>query len=51
MFPAWKAEAPKGRDEMTLPRSSLRIRCTQPVAVLALLAGSTVMTWPYLFLN
>ena len=33
---------------MTMPRSS-RIRCTQAIAVLALPAGSTVKTWPYLF--
>jgi hypothetical protein len=41
----------RGRDEMTMPRSSLRIRCTQSMVVLALPAGSTVKTWPYLFLK
>jgi hypothetical protein len=41
----------RGRDEMTMPRSSLRIRCTQSMVVLTLLAGSTVKTWPYLFLK
>jgi hypothetical protein len=36
---------------MTVPRSSLRIRCTQSRVVPALLAGSTVKTWPYVFLK
>jgi hypothetical protein len=45
MFSIWKAEASRGRDEMTISRSSLRIRCTQSIVVLALLAGSTVKTW------
>src|SRR6516164_1797999 len=47
----WNAVASRRRDEMTMSRSSLRIRCTQSMVVLALLAGSTVKTWPYLFLK
>src|SRR6516165_2031374 len=47
MFPLWKAVASSGRDAMTMSRSSLRIRCTQSTVVLALLAGSTVKTWPH----
>jgi hypothetical protein len=34
-----------------MPRSSLRIRCTQSTVDLASPAGSTVKTWPYLFLK
>jgi hypothetical protein len=51
MFSTWKAVASRGRDEMTISRSSLRIRCTQSMVVLALLAGSTVKTWFVLVLE
>src|SRR5215467_6580151 len=51
MFSIWKAVASRGRDEMTMSRSSLRIRCTQSMVVVALPAGSTVKTWPHLFLT
>src|SRR5215470_4203092 len=51
MFSIWKIVASRGRDEMTMPRSSLRIWRTQSMAVLALLAGSTVKTWSNLFLK
>ena len=34
-----------------MSRSSLRIRCTQSMASVASLAGSTVKTWSYLFLK
>jgi len=47
----WNAVASRRREEMTMSRSSLRIRCTQSMVVLALLAGSTVKAWPYLFLK
>ena len=36
---------------MTMSHSSFRIRCTQLIVVSALLAGSTVKTWSYLFLE
>ena len=36
---------------MTMSRSSFRIRCTQSMVDLALLAGSTVKTWSNLFLK
>src|SRR5947209_16943648 len=49
MFSTWKLAASSGRDEMVMSRSSLRIRCTQSMVVLALRAGSTVKTWSYLF--
>ena len=51
MCSTWKAVASSGREEMTMSRSSLRIRYTQSMLVLALLAGSTVKTWSYLFLK
>src|SRR5215472_7722829 len=51
MFSIWKAVASRGRDEMTMSRSCLRIRCTQSMVVVALPAGSTVKTWPHLFLT
>src|SRR4030081_3922749 len=51
MFSSWNAVASRGRDEIMISRSSLRIRCTQSMVVLALLAGSTVKTWSYLFLK
>ena len=43
--------ASKGGDEMTMSRSSLRIRFTQSMVAWALLAGSTVKVWLYLFLK
>jgi len=51
MFSTWKAVASRGRDEMTMSRSSLRIWCTRSMVAWALLAGSTVKTWSYLFLK
>jgi len=51
MFSIWNAVASRGREEMTMSRSSLRIRCTKSIVVLALLAGSIVKTLPYLFLT
>jgi hypothetical protein len=48
----WKAVASSdGRDEMTMPRSSMKIRCTQSIVVLASRAGFTVKTLSYLFLK
>ena len=40
MFSTSNAVASSGRDAMTMSRSSLRIRCTQSIVFLALLAGS-----------
>lgn len=51
MFSTLKAETSTARDEMRMSRSSLRIRCTLAMVVLALLAGSTVKTWSYLALK
>jgi len=39
MFSTWKAVASSGRDEMTMSRSSARIRCTQSTVSCASLAG------------
>src|SRR4051794_36599296 len=51
MFSTWKAVASRGREEMTMSRSSLRIRCTHSMVASASLAGSTVKSWSYLFLK
>ena len=51
MFSTSKVVASSGGDAMTMSRSSLRMRCTQSMAFLALAAGSTVKTWSYLFLK
>src|SRR5690242_9262658 len=51
MFSTWNAVASSGRDAMTIPRSSSRIRCTQSTVCCASPAGSTVNTWSYLFLK
>src|SRR6266508_1967226 len=51
MFSIWKAVASRGRDEMTMWRSSLSTPCTQSMVVWALIAGSTVKTWSHLFLT
>src|SRR3954468_4975880 len=51
MFSTLRVVASSGGDEITMPRSSLRIRVTRSTVVLALLAGSTVKSWSYLFLK
>ena len=51
MFSTWNAVALSGADPMMMSRSSLRMRCARSMSFLALEAGSTAKTWPYLFLN
>jgi hypothetical protein len=51
MFSTWNAVASSGLEEITMSRSSLRIRCTQSTVALDFFAGSTVKTWSYLFLK
>src|SRR4051812_4146381 len=51
MSSTWKAVASSGFEEITMSRSSFRMRWTQSTVSWASLAGSTVKSWSYLFLK